>query len=219
MRDKAANLIWGLLLIAIGILIGGKVMGWIDFSVFFPGWWTLFLIVPAFLAIVRKGFGFMRFLVLLIGLALLLQQNGVIEDAVLEKMFLPTAFILLGLSILLGQVFGKSHAPYSGTRNNCATFGGNTIRFNKGEQFDGAKFDAVFGGLDIFLNDADIVDNAVIDASAIFGGIDIVVPSNVKVKVYPTSIFGGTKYHGRNEGDGPTLHVNALCMFGGVDIK
>ena len=78
-------MICGLILIAIGLLIGGKVFGIIDFSLYFPGWWCLFLIVPCFLGIIRHGFGVFNTAGFLFGVAVLLQQNGYIEVELLEK--------------------------------------------------------------------------------------------------------------------------------------
>ena len=47
------------------------------------------------------------------------------------------------------------------------------------------------------------------------------MPDNVNVKVKSTPIFGGVDNKVRiNKGENiPTIYVNALCMFGGVDIK
>ena len=60
-----------------------------------------------------------------------------------------------------------------------------------------------------------------IQASAIFGGIDILVPNNINIKVNSNSIFGGISNKSKNgKIDGaPTLYIKGTCMFGGVDIK
>ena len=60
-----------------------------------------------------------------------------------------------------------------------------------------------------------------ISASAVFGGIDILVPDNVNVKVSSNSIFGGVseKKHNPDNAGAVTLYINATCIFGGVDIK
>ena len=219
MRKKIADMICGLILIAIGLLIGGKVFGIIDFSLYFPGWWCLFLIVPCFLGIIRHGFGVFNTAGFLFGVAVLLQQNGYIEVELLEKLFVPVIFFLIGFSILGKAIFSGSGRKYSGPTEYAATFAGNTIVVQSAEPFDGCRADAVFGGLAIRLTEAEIKDGAVIDASAIFGGIDIIVPENVNVKLHRTSLFGGASQNRGNGNDGPVLYVNALSMFGGVEIK
>ena len=67
-----------------------------------------------------------------------------------------------------------------------------------------------------------IYDTAIeINANAIFGGIDIIVPPNVNVKVKSTPIFGGTsnKVKTTYNENLPTIYINSLAMFGGVEIK
>ena len=57
-------------------------------------------------------------------------------------------------------------------------------------------------------------------ASSIFGGIDIIVPKDVNIKVTSTSIFGGVENKVKNNTTNKkTIYINATCLFGGVDIK
>ena len=73
----------------------------------------------------------------------------------------------------------------------------------------------------ILLGNATIENGAVIDALALFGGVDIKLPENVNVETSTLPIFGGTgiaKNRTFNENN-PTVYVNAVCIFGGVDIK
>ena len=46
---KANGLIVGVIFILVGLLYGCSALGIFEFSVFFPGWWTLFIIVPCFI--------------------------------------------------------------------------------------------------------------------------------------------------------------------------
>ena len=43
---KFNNVLWGIALVAVGVLLAMKVLGVLPFDIFFDGWWTLFLIVP-----------------------------------------------------------------------------------------------------------------------------------------------------------------------------
>ena len=57
-----------------------------------------------------------------------------------------------------------------------------------------------------------------IDATAIFGGIDILVPENVIVKVQSTALFGGVK--SKHEGkEGFVVYVKGTAVFGGIEVK
>ena len=104
-------------------------------------------------------------------------------------------------------------------RSGAATFSGATFDYT-GEIFEGAKLDAVFGGIKCDLRGAVINGDCVINASAVFGGIDIYVPENLNVKVSSNSIFGGVSgKERRNNPSNHTLYLNATCLFGGVEVK
>ncbi len=100
-----------------------------------------------------------------------------------------------------------------------AMFSAQHIKFPN-EVFTGTCINAVFGSVVLDLREAIIVEDVVINASAIFAGADIYVPSNVNVKTSSIPIFGGVSNKaGGGMIAGPTLYINATCMFGGVDIK
>ena len=69
------------------------------------------------------------------------------------------------------------------------------------------------------LRKAIIENDCAIQVTAVFGGIDIMVPDNVNVKVNSNSIFGGVSNKTSANPNAPTLYINATCMFGGADIK
>jgi len=80
--------------------------------------------------------------------------------------------------------------------------------------------EAYFGGLTVDLRNAVITQNISIDAIAVFGGVDILLPANVTVKLSDNSMFGGCSKHRNNAAaDAPTVYVNAVAMFGGVEVK
>ncbi|MDD3174095.1 MAG: hypothetical protein PHF63_10685, partial [Herbinix sp.] len=57
MRNKLSNALWGLFFIIIGVGFAGNVLFDWDFQLFFPGWWTLFIIIPCFISMIQHGFG------------------------------------------------------------------------------------------------------------------------------------------------------------------
>ena len=63
--------------------------------------------------------------------------------------------------------------------------------------------------------------DSAINASAIFGGIDIFVPDGINVCLRSNSIFGGAsdKLNRPHIEGAPTLYVNATCVFGGLELK
>ena len=78
----------------------------------------------------------------------------------------------------------------------------------------------MFGSVNLDIIKANIEKEPVIKASAIFGGVQIIVPTNVNVKVKSTPIFGGVSNKTINKKENEkVIYVDAFCMFGGVDIK
>ena len=51
---RFGNLLWGLVFIAIGIIIAVNSLGIAKINIFFDGWWTLFIIVPCFIGLFKN---------------------------------------------------------------------------------------------------------------------------------------------------------------------
>lgn len=222
---KIKGAIWGVILVAVGVLLGLKSLGIIDINIFFKGWWTLFIIVPCFVGLITehdKG----DIIGIIIGLFLLLCCQGVLSFSLLWKLLVPAIIIIIGLYLILVSFFKtklqkaiNQTLKNGGTlKNCCATFSGHDEIFD-GEIFEGAELNAVFGGIKCDLRNAILEKDAVIKVSAIFGGIDILVPENVNVKTDVTSIFGGVGNKTITKPDAPTIYISGNCLFGGVDIK
>ena len=64
-------------------------------------------------------------------------------------------------------------------------------------------------------------EDIVINASAIFGGIEIYVPDNVKIKVKSVPVFGGVnnKVHTKTDEKSHIIYINGTAVFGGIEIK
>ena len=165
---------------------------------------------------------------LLIGIVLLLMCQDVLNFDLVWKLLLPAILVAIGISIIFKDVIGgkvnKEIKKLDEKRNDenqyCATFSEQNVNFN-GEVFKGAELTAVFGGVNCDLRNAIIESDVVINASSIFGGIDIYVPSNVKVKVKSNAIFGGVsnKAYNKPEENSKTIYINGKALFGGVEIK
>ena len=51
--NKTKGILWGFVIIALGLLWGLKEANIIDRTIFFDGWWTLFIIVPCFIGLFK----------------------------------------------------------------------------------------------------------------------------------------------------------------------
>jgi predicted membrane protein len=106
--------------------------------------------------------------------------------------------------------------------HNFAIFGGGERRISAPD-FTHAELTAIFGGYKLDLRKSTIKGtSAMIDATAIFGGIEIVVPDSWNVIVRGVGIFGGygdETHHPSASEPAPELIVQGVAMFGGVAIK
>lgn len=227
MRSKITAIIIGVVLIALGVLLTGTSLGWWDADIFFEGWWTLFLIVPAVVSIFGNGANAGNLVLLAVGLALLADAQKLLGSVSVWSLVGPLVIVVIGGSLLWKGIAGpklprnsegKTIQP---SNHMSAIFSGSKAVFN-GLPFTGAVTLALFGGIDIDLRGALITDDVLIDSTTIFGGTDIVVSPGMKVQLNSTGIFGGADNHAQKPqsgAPGPVIHVRSWAAFGGLDIK
>ena len=225
---KITKILWGVALIVVGGIFALNAFGITDIEIFFDGWWTLFIIVPCFIGLFNEREKTGNLIGIAIGVFLLLCCQNVLSFGLLWKLAIPAIIVIIGVKLIWGAIFGdkatkmlvKIRENGDHVKSGCATFSGQDINFN-GEVFSGAELTAIFGGIKCDLRDAVIDKDCAITATCVFGGVDILVPDHVNVKVNSNSIFGGVsdKKNHPNIPGAVTLYVNATCLFGGVDIK
>lgn len=222
--NNISKILWGFVLIIIGITIGSNSLGFTNINIFFEGWWTLFIIVPCFIGIFsnedKKG----NIIGLIIGIALLLAARDIISFELIGKLIIPFILIVIGVSLIFNDICKRKitekikEVNTKNLEHIVATFSEQKVD-KDGEKFNGNNLDAIFGSVELDLRKASIENNTVIKASTIFGGIDILVPDNVTVKVKSTAIFGGVDNKSKNKENKTTIYIDAFCLFGGIDIK
>ncbi|MBQ8740163.1 MAG: hypothetical protein IJY79_01275 [Clostridia bacterium] len=223
---KISSVLWGLVLIAIGVVVGLKAFG-MNINIFFDGWWTLFIIVPCAIGLFTEREKTGNLIGIGVGVFLLLCCQDILSFALLWKLLVPAIIIIVGLKMIFGGLFGNKASEMINTmkqngnspRVGCATFSGCNMIFD-GEVFEGAELTAVFGGVKCDLRGAVIEKDCAITVSSTFGGIDILVPQNVNVKTNVNGIFGGVSNKTQiNKENAVTIYISGNCIFGGVDIK
>ena len=223
---KTSSVLWGIVLITVGVVLALNIFNITDINIFFDGWWTLFIIVPCTIGLFTEREKTGNIIGILIGVFLLLCCQEILSFSMLWKLLVPAVIVIIGLKMVLTGLFGnkaneimkKLKSEGKQPKSGCAVFSGCDINYN-GEVFEGAELTAVFGGVECDLRNAIIEKDCAIAVSAIFGGIDIFVPGNVNVKVSSNSIFGGVSNKTAVHQNAPTIYVSGTCMFGGVEIK
>ncbi len=137
----------------------------------------------------------------------------------------PAAIILAGI-VIVARWAGRGiprGASGEDVIRATAVFGGPKL-VSTAQHFQGAWLTAIFGGVTLDLRGArPAPEGASVNATVAFGGIDILVPKGWRISVRTTPIFGGledkTDHSEPPAPDAPVLHVDALSVFGGVEIK
>jgi hypothetical protein len=246
MRRNISNILWGLLFIGVGVGLIGNIFKLWDYNVFFDGWWTLFLIVPALVSMIQSGIKIGNVIVLGIGVLLLLDQQKIIPEDLVLKFAAPAVLIIICIAILSKVFFKKSPANPSQTTadeagtggasgggsgksgivnsednpNYLAVFSGNTVK-NNSANFQGVNSTALFGGNEIDLSDVVLARDVDFNIISIFGGTEIKAPKKARVEITGFPIFGGNENTAVSSMDPGAFKITFHCtsIFGGTDIK
>ncbi|MGI6423130.1 MAG: LiaF transmembrane domain-containing protein [Candidatus Dojkabacteria bacterium] len=218
---------WGIALIAIGVIYGLKTLEIVNINIFFNGWWTLFIIIPGLVGLIKGKDITGNLIVILIGFSILLLAQGLISFDKLSRLIIPIILVTTGLIVLFKNKDNTTTTKKIKEINKdgkpleyFSTFSGQKIVLE--EEVKNLELSAIFGGITCDLRNAIIKEDVAMDTTAIFGGIDILVPDDVNVKVVQTAMFGGVdnKREGKKEDKSKkTIYINSTCIFGGVEIK
>jgi LiaF transmembrane domain/Cell wall-active antibiotics response LiaF, C-terminal len=224
-HGTASRLILGATILVVGVLLTLDHLDVLDIGRLWD-WWPTLLIAfgVAKLAQPRgchsRGWGAVE---VFVGLWWLLYNLGVVAIGVGQGW--PILLVLLGANILWRGLSGpRPPRPPGGDGDAVVSiqnvFGGTKQR-NSSQAFQGGTISAVFGSAELDLRLATIKgDEAVVDVSAVFGGIEIRVPETWTVVLRASSVLGGVedKTHHREDGAPPRLVVTGGAVFGGIEI-
>lgn len=223
---NVGRILLGLVVVALGVLFLLDSADVLDAGTAIDKWWPVAIVALGALQLVQGAAATLNaWLLIIAGGVLLLFTTGTVEGDVWDYIW-PLAIIAVGLA-LLTRWRGSATAPVDATADDALTatgiFGGPTVATGS-QRFHSASLTAIFGGVTLDLRGArPAPEGAVITATAAFGGIDILVPRGWNITTSGTPLFGGvddkTDHAPDTPADAPTLHVDALALFGGVEIK
>lgn len=240
MRHTTAKWLIGVVIVIVGLNLIFKTAGF-GFNLFFHGWWTIPLIIIGIASMINSALSPWNFAMVVLGFWLLANQRGWIPSWLNSSYIIGAAIIGFGLLFIFNPYSQttneeqnnkeKAHhhkKPFSehsrkddaSSPNYTAIFTGQEIK-SITAQLDGATLLALFGGLSIDFRDAKINQDIIIDATALFGGLEIMFPSNVNVEVKSTPLFGGVENKIKSSAslNKPTVTLRCLAAFGGIEIS
>ena len=92
---------------------------------------------------------------------------------------------------------------------------------NKSQNFKAGKASSVFGLMVLDLRGINITGNAYFEAASVFGGLEILAPKNVPLRVNITPVFGSfynNAEYKSPEGEKPYLKLEGAAVFGSIKI-
>ena len=144
--------------------------------------------------------------------------------------FWPLLLIFAGIAVLtqhkrIGSSSSMDSMRASENRINALSVFAGHDRVITSNNFEGGAVTALFGGAKLDFRDASLAPgDHNIETLAMFGGVELIVPSNWTVIVSCTPIFGGLEDKRRNRRETETsvnskLFVRGIVLFGGLEIK
>lgn len=223
---KLNNVLWGIVLVAVGVVWALDLLGIMDVNIFFKGWWTMFIIIPCTIGLFTEREKTGNLVGIAIGVCLLLCSWDILSFKLLGKLLVPALIVIFGLKLVFNGLFGnkgkemlkKMKQEGKSFKTGSAAFSGCDLNYDN-QVFEGAELTAVFGGISCDLRKAIINQDCAISVTAVFGGIDILVPPGINVKVNANGIFGGTSNKTATYQNAPTIYISGNCIFGGVEIQ
>lgn len=229
MRSRLSNILWGLFFILIGIGFAGNAFNLWDFNLFFPGWWTFFIIIPCGISIIQNGFQTGTSIGLVIGVMLLLSRQGFFDMRLVGQLIIPVILVIVGLGIMFANTFQKTprngHFGPNG-QNSSGSYGGESYtganNYTAGSNSDwehsthangSEAYTSTFAAQNINF-DNEIFHGTT--ANAYFGAVDLHLENaiiNENVTIYCNTTFGGIEIFLPNY---VNVKVQSTPVFGGV---
>ena len=223
--NKFRNVV-GIILVLLGVLLGLKAFDIIDINIFFKGWWTLLIIIPGIFDLFKENERISGSIKVLIGVVLLLVCQNIIDFSLVGKLILPLILIFVGISFISKNIVRTKIAKEMDnidkttmTKDHIyAIFSTKKLEPNSSKinHFD---LTAVFGEINLDLENLSIKGDIIINTNIIFGTIKLTVPEGYSVKVKSTSLFGDVSNNKKNKDNKNIIYIDNMTFFGEVKVK
>ena len=182
--------LYGLVLIILGILLGLDKLGVVTINFFFDGWWTLFIIIPAFIEVLTEKAKKENSILLFLGLLILLICRDIIDLSLIFKLIIPILLIFGGAYLLFNTKVNKkiNEIKSINCNNNfkIAAVNKDLSYILENTLFTGMDLEVTRGSINYNLANTIIVDDIVIDCDIFNGEIELSLPEDVNVVVKST---------------------------------
>lgn len=220
MKSNYQRKIVGLLFLAGGICYLGEQLGIWDISVFFPGWWTIFLILPALISMVESGIHMGNVLLFIIGGYFLMEANGWISVTLTFGAIAAIICILIGVRMIVGKHGRRIHrhvdASHARHIHSNVVFGNRSFRGTG--HVDSLEAQCLVGTQYIDISDADVHNMSSLELNCVFGTINLIVPDDMNFIVKQDNFLGSCSIQDEPEGK-YDLYVDVSCILGQINLR
>ena len=105
--NNMKSILWGVVLVLLGVLVGTNSLGITNIDIFFDGWWSLFIIIPCFIGLFSNEDKTGNIIGLLVGVILLLGMNNILDLDKIWKLIVPSIIVIIGLSLIFKNSFNS----------------------------------------------------------------------------------------------------------------
>ncbi len=219
-----ARLVFGLVIIVIGVLFTLENFELLDASNYLR-FWPLVLVAFGLVQALQPSSRSARavgVILIVVGVWLFLGELGLIDWSLWDLW--PVILILIGASLVWRALGGGSDDPAgiaSASTVSAFAFINSVVRRSNSKNFRQADLTAVMGACELDLRDASIsADQAVVDAFAFWGGIEIKVPEDWSVACTAVPVLGGVEDKTRLPAADVSkrLLVKGMAIMGGIEI-
>lgn len=205
-------------------LLNGLNMVELSFWQLIGTYWPVLLIVWGLgFALEPAGYGgkILGFIVAALGLGFLGGNLEWWDGRLIASLIWPALLIWLGIRIILGSN-GKFRLGMMGE-----------VKCKDGKLENGSYM-ACMGGVELDLRQMEVTESRTIQVTALMGGVEIVVPTDMVVVCEGTAILGGVEFfkkgnggivgslravQGDAENASKVVRVDCLAIMGGVEVK
>ena len=219
--EKTKNVLWGVILIIIGIIWGLNALEITNIDIFFEGWWAFIIIIPSFIGLLTEKNKSDNALGLFLGILLFLGARGIIKIDLIWKLFVPIALIVIGVSCIFKNKDRDNNKVDKNGKTEClAMFSSQKIK-PVDDSIKKIEVTALMGSVTCDLTELKINEDIKIEAASIFGSVNLIMPDNVEIKIKSFSLFGGVteKQNNNKSKNSKVIYLDSTSIFGGINIK
>lgn len=226
--NNQTNKILGIIFILLGIgYLGDQFQLW-SFTIFFAGWWTLFLIIPGVVSMITSGVKSHNVLLTGIGIYLFLWVNDIVRFRFTFQLMIAVMFIYLGVKLITSkqvQYSSTNHRDFSNTKAGSSNsehlritsiFANQNYAFN--DRIYTCKVDCTCSTLRIDLRHADVSELKALDIDCVGGSVDLYIAKDVNVNVRRDNFLGSCSIPMPIEDKKIDIYIRTSCVLGQIRI-